>query len=44
MDFSYDLVLNNNKLYLCETGLKYYDYTYHNFIKNVINLSKYNCD
>ena len=43
--FSYDLVLNNNKLYLCETGLKYYDYTYHNFIKkNVINLSKYNCD
>lgn len=44
--FSYDLILNNNKLYICEIGLKLYDDTYVNFIKksksklNKISLQK----
>ena len=43
--FSYDLILNNDILYLCETGLKYYDNAYHNFIKKKsIDLNKNNCD
>lgn len=32
--YAYDLILNNNKLYICEIGLKIYDDSYVNFINN----------
>lgn len=44
--FSYDLILNNNKLYICEIGLKLFDNEYVSFIKksksklNKISLQK----
>ena len=45
--YSIDLILNNNKLYICEIGLKNYDYSYVDYLKKnniVINkntLNKY---
>ena len=43
--FSYDLILNQDKLYLCVTGLKYYDYSYHAFIKKKsVDLDKNHCN